>query len=137
MRVLSIDYGKKRTGVAVTDPLQMIANGLTTVPTASLFDFLKDYISKEKVERIIIGKPMQPNGQPSENLERVQAFVKRWGKACPAVPIEYYNEIFTSVMAHRVILDGGIRKKRRKEDKGLVDKVSATIILESWMQSRK
>ncbi|MCH4182315.1 MAG: Holliday junction resolvase RuvX [Prevotella sp.] len=137
MRVLSVDYGKKRTGVAVTDPLQIIANGLTTVATASLFDFLMDYVKKEEVERIIIGKPMQPNGQPSENLARVQAFVNRWKKACPNIPIEYYSEIYTSVMAHRAILDGGVKKKKRRENKGLVDKVSATIILECWMQSRR
>jgi putative Holliday junction resolvase len=137
MRVLSVDYGKKRTGVAVTDPLQIIANGLTTVATASLFDFLMDYVKKEEVERIIIGKPMQPNGQPSENLARVQAFVNRWKKARPDIPIEYYSEMYTSVIAHRAILSGGVKKKKRQEDKGLVDKVSATIILECWMQSKR
>ena len=137
MRVLSIDYGKKRTGVAVTDPLQIIANGLTTIATPSLFDFLADYVDREGVERIIIGKPMQPKGQPSENLPRVQAFVNRWKKARPDIPIEYYSEMYTSVIAHRAILSGGVKKKKRQEDKGLVDKVSATIILECWMQSKR
>ena len=88
-RILSIDYGKKRTGLAVTDPLQIIANGLATVSTSELFDYLKQYIDKEPVERIVIGEPRQPNGQPSENLARVQQFVNRWRKAVPQIPIEY------------------------------------------------
>ena len=87
-RILSIDYGKKRTGIAVTDPLQIIAGGLATVSTSELFDWLKAYLAKESVERIIIGEPRQPNGQPSENLQRVQQFVNRWRKAVPEVPIE-------------------------------------------------
>ena len=82
MRILSIDYGKKRTGLAVTDPLQIIAGGLATVATAELFQYLNDYIAREPVERIVIGEPRQPNGQPSENLQRVQQFVNRWKKAC-------------------------------------------------------
>ena len=95
-RILSVDYGKKRTGLAVTDPLQIIANGLVTVATSKLFDFLKDYISKEEVELIVVGRPLQLNGQPSENLARVEQFVNRWRKAMPEVPIEYYDERFTS-----------------------------------------
>ena len=91
-RILSIDYGKKRTGIAVTDPLQIIASGLETVPTATLFDYLKAYIGKETVERIVIGRPTQPNGQPSENLDRVEQFVNRWRKAMPSIPIDYYDE---------------------------------------------
>lgn len=137
MRVLSIDYGKKRTGLAVTDPLQMIAGGLVTVATSALLDFLKTYLEKEEVERIVIGQPIQPNGQPSENLARVKEFVRQWKKERPDIPIEYYNECFTSVLAHRAILDGGVKKKRRREDKGLVDEVSATILLEDWMRSRR
>lgn len=137
MRVLSIDYGKKRTGIAVTDPLQIIANGLAAVSTSDLFDYLKTYVGKEQVERIIIGEPRQPNGEPSENLQRVQQFVSRWRKAVPHIPIEYYDERFTSVLAHRTILDSGIGKKARRENKGLVDEISATIILQSWMESRK
>lgn len=137
MRVLSIDYGKKRTGIAVTDPLQIIANGLATVSTSELFTFLTGYVGKEQVERIVIGKPVQPNGQPSENLARVEQFVARWRKQHPEVPIEYYDERFTSVLAHRTILDSGIGKKARRENKGLVDEVSATILLQDWMQSRR
>ena len=135
-RILSIDYGQKRTGLAVTDPLQIIAGGLATVSTSGLFDWLKDYLSKESVERIIIGEPKQTNGQPSENLARVQQFVNRWKKAFPQVPIEYYDERFTSVLAHQAMIDGGLKKKAR-QDKGLVDEISATIILEDYLRSRK
>ena len=136
-RILSIDYGKKRTGLAVTDPLQIIAGGLSTIETKDLFDFLSAYVVREGVERIVIGKPTQPNGQPSENLVRVKNFVNRWRKACPEVPIEYYDERFTSVLAHRAILEGGVKKKTRRENKGLVDEVSATIILQDYMNSIK
>lgn len=136
-RILSIDYGKKRTGLAVTDPLQIIAGGLSTIETKDLFDFLSAYVVREGVERIVIGKPTQPNGQPSENLVRVENFVNRWRKACPEVPIEYYDERFTSVLAHRAILEGGVKKKTRRENKGLVDEVSATIILQDYMNSTK
>jgi putative Holliday junction resolvase len=135
-RILSIDYGKKRTGLAVTDPLQIIAGGLATVSTSDLFDWLRNYMAKEPVERIIIGEPRQPNGQPSENLQRVQQFVSRWRKAVPEVPIEYFDERFTSVLAHQAMIDGGLRKKAR-QDKGLVDEISATIILEDYLRSRK
>lgn len=135
-RILSIDYGKKRTGLAVTDPLQIIANGLVTVATSALFDFLKDYIAKEQVERIVIGEPKQANGAPSENMARVQQFVNRWRKAFPEIPIEYYDERFTSVLAHRAMLDSGLRKKKR-QDKALVDEVSATIILQSYLESAR
>ena len=135
-RILSIDYGKKRTGIAVTDPLQIIAGGLATVSTSELFDWLKAYLSKEQVERIIIGEPRQPNGQPSENLARVQQFVNRWRKAVPDVPIEFFDERFTSVWAHQAMLDGGLKKKAR-QDKALVDEISATIILQDYLRSRK
>ena len=135
-RILSIDYGKKRTGLAVTDPLQIIAGGLATVSTSELFEWLQAYLAKEQVERIIIGEPRQPNGQPSENLARVQQFVNRWRKAVPAVPIEYYDERFTSVLAHQAMLDGGLKKKAR-QDKALVDEISATIILEDYLRSKK
>ena len=135
-RILSIDYGKKRTGLAVTDPLQIIAGGLATVATSGLFEFLQEYIAREEVERIVIGEPRQPNGQPSENLQRVQQFVNRWRQAVPQIPIEYYDERFTSVLAHQAMLDGGLRKKAR-QDKALVDEISATIILEDYMRSKK
>ena len=135
-RILSIDYGKKRTGIAVTDPLQIIAGGLATVSTSELFDWLKAYMAKEPVERIVIGEPRQPNGQPSENLQRVQQFVSRWRKAVPDVPIQFFDERFTSVLAHQAMLDGGLKKKAR-QDKALVDEISATIILEDYLRSKK
>jgi putative Holliday junction resolvase len=135
-RIVSIDYGKKRTGLAVTDPLQLIAGGLATVSTSELFEFLTQYVAKESVERLVIGEPRQPNGQPSENLARVQQFVNRWRKAMPQIPIEYFDERFTSVLAHQAMLAGGLKKKAR-QDKALVDEISATIILEDYMRSRK
>ena len=135
-RILSIDYGRKRTGLAVTDPLQLIAGGLATVSTSELFDWLKAYIAREPVERIVIGEPRQPNGEPSENLARVQQFVNRWRKAMPNIPIDYFDERFTSVLAHKVMMDSGIGKKAR-QNKGLVDEISATIILEDYLRSKK
>ena len=137
MRILSIDYGKKRTGLAVTDPLQIIAGGLATIATTDLYSYLEEYIKKESVERIVIGKPMQPNGHPSENLARVENFYNRWRKAHPEVPMEYYDERFTSVLAHRAMIEGGVKKKARRENKGLVDEISATIILQDYLQSKK
>ena len=134
VRILSIDYGKKRTGIAVTDPLQIIEGGLATVSTSTLYDFLVDYIAREPVERIVIGEPRQPNGQPSENLQRVQQFVNRW-RNHQQIPIEFYDERFTSVLAHRAMIDGGLKKKAR-QDKALVDEISATIILQDYMRSR-
>lgn len=111
-RILSIDYGSKRTGVAVTDPLRIIANGLATVPTHELFDFLRQYMRQEQVDEVVIGRPTQPNGKPSENLRRVEEFVRRWRKAVPEVPITFFDERFTSVLAHQAILEG----RREKED---------------------
>ena len=134
-RILSIDYGKKRTGLVVTDPLQIIPNGLATVATSTLIDFLKDYLSRESVERVVIGEPRQMNGEASENLARVQQFVARFKKLFPTVPIEFYDERFTSVLAHRAIIDSGIGKKARR-NKALVDEISATIILQDYLQMR-
>ena len=122
--------------MAVTDPLQLIAGGLATVATSELFDYLLRYVASEEVERIVIGEPRQPNGEPSENLARVQQFVNRWRKQMPQIPIEYYDERFTSVLAHQAMLAGGLKKKAR-QDKALVDEISATIILEDYMRSRK
>ena len=136
MRILSVDYGKKRTGLAVTDPLKIIAGGLATVLTHELFQFLHDYTQKEQVELIIIGEPKQPNGLPSENLARVQQFVNRWRKAMPQIPIEYFDERYTSVLAHRAMIDGGLKKKDR-QNKALVDEISATILLQNYMDSRQ
>lgn len=134
-RILAIDYGKKRTGLAVTDTLQIVPGALATVETSQLMAFLDDYISKEPVERIIIGEPRQPNGQPSENLARVKTFQGQWRKKHPEIPIEGYDERFTSMMAHRTMLDAGLHKKAR-QDKALVDKISATIILQDYLSSR-
>jgi putative Holliday junction resolvase len=135
-RILSIDYGKRRTGLAVTDPLQIIAGGLATVSTSTLYDYLVNYVTREPVERIVIGKPMQPNGEPSENMARVEQFVNRWRKVQPQIPIEYVDERFTSVLAHRAMLDGGLKKKSR-QNKALVDEISATIILKSYLESKR
>ena len=135
-RILSIDYGRKRTGLAVTDPLQIIAGGLATVSTSELFDWLQAYIQREQVERIVIGEPRQPNGEPSENLQRVQQFVNRWRNVHPEIPIDYYDERYTSVLAHQAMIAGGLRKKAR-QNKALVDEISATIILEDYLRSRK
>lgn len=134
-RILAIDYGKKRTGLAVTDTLQIVPGALATVETAQLMAFLEDYVSRETVERIVIGEPKQPNGQPSENLARVKTFQGQWRKKHPEIPIEGYDERFTSVMAHRTMIDAGLHKKAR-QDKALVDKISATIILQDYLSSR-
>lgn len=133
-RIMSIDYGKKRTGIAVTDPLQMIANGLTTVDTPQLFDFIADYLTKEQVERIVVGYPKQTNGEDSENMKRITPFVNRLRKLYPQITVELYDERFTSVLAHRAIIESGISRKAR-QDKALVDKISATIILQDYMET--
>ena len=120
--------------MAVTDPLQIIAGGLATVSTSELFEYLQAYVAREEVERIVIGEPRQPNGQPSENLQRVRQFVNRWRNAMPQIPIELYDERFTSVLAHQAMIDAGLKKKTR-QDKALVDEISATIILEDYIRS--
>ena len=135
-RILSIDYGKRRTGLAVTDPCQIIAGGLTTVETPSLLKFLQDYVAKEPVERFVVGLPKQTNGLDSENLPRVQAFVQKLQATFPDIPVEWWDERYTSVMAHQVILNSGIGRKAR-QNKALVDGISATIILQGWMERRK
>ena len=135
-RILAIDYGKKRTGLAVSDELQLIAGGLTTVATATLVDYILDYVKREPVERIIVGQPKQMNNTPSENMCRIEPFVNRLRKLLPHIPVEYHDERFTSVLAHRAILESGIGKMARR-DKALVDEISATIILQSYMESRR
>ena len=120
----------------MTDPCQIIANGLTTVETSSLMKFLQDYVSKEQVERFVVGLPKQTNGLDSENLPRVQAFVKKLGVMFPDIPVEWWDERYTSVMAHQVMLDSGIGRKAR-QNKALVDEISATIILQGWMERRR
>ena len=135
-RILAIDYGKKRTGIAVTDELQLIANGLTTVATVELEKFILEYVGREPVERIVVGLPKQMNNQLSENMGRIRPFVNRLRKILPSIPVEFYDERFTSVLAHQAILASGIGKMARR-DKALVDEISATIILQSYMESRR
>ena len=137
MRILSIDYGRKRTGIAVTDPLQIIANGLTTVPTHLLEQFLADYFKKEQVERVVVGMPKQMNGEMSESWKYIEPFLNRFRKLYPDMPIEMVDERFTSVLAHQAILASGVGKQRRQTDKGMVDEISATIILQSYLESKR
>ena len=122
--------------MAVTDPCQIIANGLTTVDTQSLLKFLQDYVSKEPVERFVVGLPKQTNGLDSENLPRVQAFVKKLTNVFPDIPVEWWDERYTSVLAHQAMLESGIGRKAR-QNKALVDEISATIILQGWMERRR
>lgn len=135
-RILAIDYGRKRTGIAVTDTLQMIANGLTTVPSGELVAWLSGYVSKEPVDLFVVGQPKQMNNESSENMKYVEAFVTHLKRTIPDIPVEYYDERFTSVLAHKAMLDGGLKKKKR-QDKGLVDEISAVIILQSYLENKK
>lgn len=135
-RILAIDYGRKRTGIAVTDTLQMIANGLTTVPSGELVAWLSGYVSKEPVDLFVVGQPKQMNNEPSENMKYVEALVTHLKRTIPDIPVEYYDERFTSVLAHKAMLDGGLKKKKR-QDKGLVDEISAVIILQSYLENKK
>ncbi len=134
-RILSIDYGKKRTGIAVSDQLQIIANGLTTVETSGIFDFLNDYLQREEVSCIVVGLPKQMNNEPSENMKRIEPFVNRLRKLYPQIPVEYWDERFSSKMAQLAMRDGGLKKKDR-QNKELVDEISATIILQGYMERR-
>ena len=135
-RILAIDYGRKRVGVAVTDTLQLIANGLATVPAASIIDFICDYVKNEDVERIVVGLPKQMNNQPSESMKYITPFVNTLKKKLPNMPIEFSDERFTSVLAHRAMIDGGLKKKDR-QNKALVDEISATIILQDYLEFKK
>lgn len=134
-RILGIDYGRKRTGIAVTDPLQIVANGLTTVPTHTLLDFIKKYIEQEQVEAIVIGKPTQLNGEPSESMRYIDPFIKRLQNELPQMPIILFDERFTSTLAHQAMIDGGMKKKDR-QDKARVDAIAASIILNDYLQSK-
>lgn len=133
-RILGIDFGRKRTGVAVTDPLKIIANGLETVPTHTLMQYIKDYVAREDVELIVIGLPRQMNGEPSESMRYITPFVNRLKKELPQMPVTMYDERFTSTIAHRAMIDGGMKKSDRR-DKGRVDAIAATIILTDYLQS--
>lgn len=134
-RLLSIDYGRKRCGIAVTDSLRIVANGLTTVPTHTLVDFLKDYIKRESVDMIIIGKPTTMRGEDSESMRYIIPGINKLKKEIPDIPIEFWDERFTSVLAHRSMIDSGMKKTSR-QDKAIVDEISATIILNDYLQSK-
>ena len=133
-RIFAIDYGTKRTGIAVTDPLKIIANGLDTVPSNELLKFLINYLAKENVELFLVGLPKQMNNQPSESAEAVLKFVEKLKKQFPAIPISLEDERFTSKMAFQTMIDSGLNKKDR-QNKALIDKISATIILQSYLES--
>jgi len=133
-RILAIDYGTKRTGIAVTDELQIIASGLTTVETNSLIAFLTDYVKKESVEKIIVGLPKQMNNTASEIEVHIQSFLKKLNKTLPDIPVVRVDERFTSKMAFQSMIDSGLKKKQR-QNKALVDEISATLILQSYLAS--
>ena len=135
-RIISIDYGRKRTGLAASDTLQMIANGLTTLPSGEVVNFLSEYVKKEPVDVFVGGLPKQMNNEPSENMKYVEAFVTHLKRVIPEIPVEYYDERFTSVLAHKAMLEGGLKKKKR-QDKALVDEISAVIILQEYLESKK
>ncbi len=135
-RILAIDYGRKRTGIAVSDILQLIANGLTTVPTNELLQFISTYVSQEPVEKILVGLPKQMNNEHSENMKYIEPFVRSLKKLVPNIPVEYVDERFTSVLAHRTMLEGGLKKKSR-QNKSLVDEISATIILQTYLENKR
>lgn len=135
-RILAIDYGKKRIGIAVTDSQRIIANGLKTVGPHEIFQFLQQYVSTEKVDLFVVGYPKQMNNQESESMAYIKHFLVALEKKFPNIPIEMYDERFTSVLAHRALLEGGAKKKTR-QDKALIDTMSATIILTSYLSSRQ
>ncbi|MFO7614500.1 MAG: Holliday junction resolvase RuvX [Bacteroidales bacterium] len=134
-RIIAIDYGRKRTGIAVTDELQLIANGLTTVPTHELMAWLRTYIAREQVEGIVVGEPRQMNNEPSEALKYIIPFVNRLKKEFPGMKVEMADERFSSKMALQTMIDAGLKKKDRQR-KELVDTISATIILQSYLEWR-
>lgn len=134
-RLLSIDFGRKRCGIAVTDPLRIVANGLTTVPTANLIDFIKNYISSEQVDRIIVGHPTTLRGEPSESMRYLTPVINRLKKEIAPLEVTFFDERFTSAIAHRAMIDGGMKKMDRR-DKAIVDEISAAILLNDFLQSR-
>ncbi len=131
-RIIAIDYGHKKTGIAVTDELQLIASGLTTVPTTKLISFLKEYLSEEKVEKFVVGEPKQMDGTPSESEELIQTFLKKMSSSFPKIPIERQDERFTSKMAMDTMIASGLKKKQRR-NKALIDEISATLILQTYL----
>ncbi|TYP98815.1 putative Holliday junction resolvase [Tenacibaculum adriaticum] len=134
-RILAIDFGKKRTGIAVTDELQIIASGLTTVNTDEIIPFLKDYINKENVELFVVGKPKQMDNTDSQSEELILPFLKKLAKEIPSIPMYRVDERFTSKMAFQTMIDSGLKKKQR-QNKALVDEISATIILQSYLYNK-
>ncbi|MDE6268932.1 MAG: Holliday junction resolvase RuvX [Muribaculaceae bacterium] len=134
-RLLSIDYGRKRCGIAVTDPMRIVATGLTTVPSHRLEEFLKDYFSREKVDAVIVGLPTTLRGEPSESMRYINPAIARLRRVFPNLTITFWDERFTSVLAHRSMLEGGLKKSDRR-DKALVDEMSATILLNDYLNSR-
>jgi putative Holliday junction resolvase len=135
-RILAIDYGTKRCGIAVTDSLQIIATGLTTVATGELFNFIKEYTDKEEVIIILVGNPKKLDNTPSENAQHVVGFVRKLAKTYPAIKIELLDERFTSSMAFQTMIDGGTTKKQR-QNKETIDKISATILLQNYLEIKK
>lgn len=135
-RLLAIDYGRKRCGIAVTDTLRIVANGLTTVRACDLMVFLKEYCSKEQVDKIIVGLPRQMDGTPSESSRYIEPFLRHLRREMPEMLVERYDERFTSTIAHRAMIDGGLRRMARR-DKELVDEIAATIILNDYLSFRK
>lgn len=135
-RILAIDYGMKRTGIAVTDEMQMIASGLTTVDSQKAIDFLKDYFTKEKVERVLIGDPKQMNGLPSQSAPLIEVFITKFITEFPDMQLERVDERFTSKMAFQTMIDSGLKKKQR-QDKALIDEISATILLQDYLSRKK
>lgn len=131
-RLLAIDYGLKRTGIAVTDSLQLIAQPLTTVATQQLFNFLESYFQHEEVEKVVVGEPHKMNNTDSETMPYIRQMVSDFQKRFPQIPITLYDERFTSVLAHRSMIEGGMKRKKR-QDKAVVDKIAACIILEDYL----
>ena len=134
-RLLSIDYGRKRCGIAVTDVLKIVATGLTTVATARLVEFIKQYVEKEDVERIVVGLPTTMRGEQSESMKYITPGINRLRKELPGIEIVFFDERFTSVLAHKSMLASGMKKTDR-QDKAIVDEISATIILNDYLQSK-
>ena len=135
-RILALDYGTKRVGIAVTDPLKIIANGLTTVLEKEIWEFLANYFSKENVECLVIGYPMQLSGKGSESLRVINPFIQKFVKLYPDIPLIQVDERFTSKMAYQAMIDGGMKKKDR-QNKEIVDTISATIILQWYLETQK
>ncbi len=135
-RIMALDYGRKRIGIAVTDPLRLFASGLTTIPTHEIWNFFNKYFQEEKVDSVVIGYPKNMKNEPSEAVKYIDPFIKAFNKKYPHLSLDIYDERFTSKMAFQAMIDGGLKKKAR-QDKGMIDKISAAILLESYMEMLK